>query len=251
MLAEREEAHRHPATKESAEAFPVEAHPEVAEEARRHPSTGVSLQPSPARSVHQTATHQDHRLAHPSNQEAEARPEVTKARRPAFRHPEMATEMAPAHHQAFLLDAGACKLIQGHFRDDLHHHPEASAHRQRILERPEEVVEARHPEVALEAHRHRPEVAVEARRHRVLHRVEVAAKLHAHHWHTGRYNPEDSYCHIGQASTNLASVHHPEEVEARPEATKAHPDSEDLEVVVVAYREFRGVAHRPTAEVAV
>ena len=103
----------------------------------------------------------------------------------------------------------------------------------------------------MEAHRHRPEVAVEARRHRVLHRVEVAAKLHAHHWHTGRYNPEDSYCHIGQASTNLASVHHPEEVEARPEVTKAHPDSEDLEVVVVAYREFRGVAHRPTAEVAV
>ena len=172
------EVRRHPATKESAEAFqyPALAHPEVAEEARRHPSTGVSLQPSPARSVHQTATHQDHRLAHPSNQEAEARPEVTKARRPAFRHPEMATEMAPAHHQAFLLDAGACKLIQGHFRDDLHHHPEASAHRQRILERPEEV-------------------------------------------------------------------------EARPEVTKAHPDSEDLEVVVVAYREFRGVAHRPTAEV--
>ena len=40
-----------------------------------------------------------------------------------------------------------------------------------------------------------------------------------------------------------------QEVEARPEVTKAHPDSEDLEVVVVAYREFRGVAHRPTAEV--
>ena len=49
-------------------------------------------------------------------------------------------EMAPAHRPAFLLDAGACKLIQGHSRGDLNRrHPEMA------LAHPEEVAEA-HPE---------------------------------------------------------------------------------------------------------
>ena len=104
-------------------------------------------------------------------------------------HPEVSGPVAVLPNEMAPLDADACKLIQGNFRDDLHHRhrpevaveasPEVSAHRQGILERPVEVVEA---------HRQSLEVAAKLH-HRVLHRV--------------------------------------------------------------AYREFRGVAHRPTAEVAV
>ena len=97
-------------------------------------------------------------------------------------HPEVSGPVAVLPNEMAPLDADACKLIQGNFRDDLHHHrPEVSAHRQRILERPVEVVEVR-PEVAVEV---RPEVAVEVHRH---HPEEARQELSAYRIHPCRHD---------------------------------------------------------------